>query len=276
MGAQFSKDNHHTGHIRLKCGKRGRVRSDLLRLSAKLDIFKQKVFKILWKIWAQGHKERCSPLIIKYKFSSNFCQLSSRAICYVYRLLNIDLKAKGFQTMKEKATKNMSYLRFLAMILTSVIVMYGIKYLTSYQIIEHAYFSETRLYMALVMGAAMAVIMLSFMLGMYKNKAVNSSIFIGSAVLFATALWLARSQTTVDDLSYMKAMIPHHSIAIMTSERAGIKDKRVRELANEIIKAQRKEIKEMSWLIKDIEKNGIAGNEQEKSEREIPVFKGSL
>lgn len=174
------------------------------------------------------------------------------------------------------STSKSSYFRFFGMILTSVVVMYGIKYLTSYEIIEHAYFSETRMYMTFVMGAAMAVIMLSFMLGMYKNKAINTSIFVGSAVLFATALWLARSQTTINDLAWMRAMIPHHSIAIMTSERAGIKDKRVRELANEIIKAQRKEIKEMEWLIKDIEANGIAGNEAEKSAREVPVFKGSL
>ena len=176
----------------------------------------------------------------------------------------------------KKSSNSMGYLRFFAMIMTSVIVMFGIKYLTSYQIIDHAYFSETRMYMALVMGAAMAVIMLSFMLGMYKDKAVNTSIFVGSAILFASALWLARSQTTINDLAYMRAMIPHHSIAIMTSERAGINDKRVRELANEIIKAQRKEIKDMEWLINDIEKNGIAGNEAEVNNRPLPIFKGSL
>ena len=68
----------------------------------------------------------------------------------------------------------------------------------------------------------MAVIMIGFMWSMYKNKTVNATIVGGSVLVFALALWLVRSQETVGDVSYMKAMIPHHSIAIMTSERAHI------------------------------------------------------
>jgi uncharacterized protein (DUF305 family) len=110
--------------------------------------------------------------------------------------------------------------------------------------------------MALVMGAAMAVVMLAFMLGMYKNKTRNALIFIGAAAVFVLSLWLVRSQRTVDDVSYMRAMIPHHSIAIMTSERARISDRRVRKLADGIAATQRKEIAEMEALIADIERNG--------------------
>jgi hypothetical protein len=143
------------------------------------------------------------------------------------------------------------YLRFFAMIATSTVVMYGLMYLNTYAW-EHVVFSETRLYMALVMGATMAVIMLSFMLHMYERTRTNLAIYVGSAVVFAAALWLVRSQTTVDDVAYMRAMIPHHSIAIMTSERARIRDPRVRELADEIIDAQREEIAEMERLIADL------------------------
>lgn len=71
--------------------------------------------------------------------------------------------------------------------------------------------------------------------------------------MFALSLFLVRSQETVDDVSYMKAMIPHHSIAIMTSERAHIRDPRVRELADEIIAAQVREIGEMEALIAELE-----------------------
>lgn len=71
-------------------------------------------------------------------------------------------------------------------------------------------------------------------------------------------------------------MIPHHSIAVLTSERATIDDVRVKELANDIIKAQRREIKEMKWLIEDIKKNGKATNEAEASARPVPKFKGEL
>jgi uncharacterized protein (DUF305 family) len=124
--------------------------------------------------------------------------------------------------------------------------------LNTYQF-DHVFFSETRIYMALLMGAIMAVIMLGFMLNMYNNRRVNIGIFVGSAIVFVLALWLVRSQATVEDVSYMRAMIPHHSIAILTSERAHISDPRVRELADGIIEAQREEIAKMKALIKDIE-----------------------
>ena len=168
-----------------------------------------------------------------------------------------------------------TYWRFAAMIGTSTLVMLGLMYLNTYAF-EHVRWSETRFYMAFLMGSAMAVIMLSFMLNMYKNKTINWAIYGGAAVVFLLALWLVRSQVTVGDRSYMKAMIPHHSIAIMTSERAGIEDVRVRELADEIIKAQRREIKEMDWLIADIAENGPARTEAEAAARPMPQFEGLL
>lgn len=151
----------------------------------------------------------------------------------------------------ERAMMN-AYAKFALMIFTSTVVMFGLMYLNTYQP-DHLFFSETRTYMALVMGAAMAIIMLAFMRGMYTNRKTNMAIFIGSIAVFAFALWLVRSQATVDQISWMKAMIPHHSIAILTSERARITDTRVRKLADGIIESQRKEIEEMKLLIKDLE-----------------------
>lgn len=148
----------------------------------------------------------------------------------------------------------MSYLRFGAMIATSTVVMFGLMYLNTYAI-GHVLYSQTRAWMALLMGAAMAIIMLLFMLGMYKNRRANAAIFAASAAVFAASLWLVRSQETVGDLSYMKAMVPHHSIAIMTSERAHIRDPRVRRLADQIIAAQVREIAEMQDLIAALERN---------------------
>ena len=145
------------------------------------------------------------------------------------------------------------YTRFAAMIATSTVVMLVLMYLNTYQW-DHVFFSETRLYMAFVMGASMAVIMLLFMLNMYSSRLINIAIVIGSIAVFAVALWLVRSQTTVQDVSWMKAMIPHHSIAILTSERAKISDPRVRKLADGIIEAQRREIAEMKSLIQDLQK----------------------
>ncbi|MEC4851167.1 MAG: DUF305 domain-containing protein, partial [Jaaginema sp. PMC 1079.18] len=151
-------------------------------------------------------------------------------------------------------------------------VMFFLMYLHSYQLLDHAWFSETRVFMALIMGAAMMVIMLSYMLHMYKSKTVNIAIYVGAIVLFGVALWLVRSQVTVSDVDYMEGMIPHHSIAVLTSERAQIEDIRVRELADEILEAQRREIKEMEWLITDIRANGLVTTQAGLEGRTVPEF----
>lgn len=148
------------------------------------------------------------------------------------------------------------YLRFGLMIATSTLVMFVLMYFNTYQF-EHVRFSQTRAWMALVMGAAMAVIMLAFMRKMYMNPKINLAILVGSVLVFAGALWLVRSQQTVDDAAYMRAMIPHHSIAILTSERAHIRDPRVRRLADGIIKTQVREIAEMDQLIADLDRHPV-------------------
>lgn len=168
----------------------------------------------------------------------------------------------------------MSYGRFAAMIATSTVVMFILMYLNTYAW-DHVRWSETRFYMAFVMGASMAVIMLGYMLSMYRNAMVNIAIALGSVVLFGGALWLVRSQETVQDQSYMRAMIPHHSIAILTSERSELDDVRVCDLAVEIIEAQRREIAEMDWLIEDIGQNGKAETMEAAQARPVPSFEGS-
>ena len=144
------------------------------------------------------------------------------------------------------------YLKFTLMILTSTVVMFIMMYFNTYQL-DHVYFSETRAYMALYMGAGMAVIMLAFMGNMYKKTKVNLMVYGLSVVLFAFGIWGVRSQQTVDQVDWMQAMIPHHSIAILTSSRADIEDPRVRQLADDIIEAQKREIAEMQALIEELE-----------------------
>jgi FlaA1/EpsC-like NDP-sugar epimerase len=184
-------------------------------------------------------------------------------------------KLVQMNTHGEDEDSHGSYLKFFVMIGASMVIMYLLTYLNSYQIIEHAHFSETRLYMTTLMGGAMMAIMLFFMLGMYKNSKANSAIFVAAGLLMLLSIWLVRSQITVNGVDYMEAMIPHHSIAILTSERAGIEDPRVRELADQIIEAQRKEIKEMEWLIDDIKTNGLARTEEEAAARPVPQFTAS-
>ena len=153
---------------------------------------------------------------------------------------------------KQHQGMKMGYSRFAAMVATSTVVMFILMYLNTYAL-GHIEYSQTRMWMAFVMGAAMALIMLGFMWSMYKSMRANIGIVVGGIIVFAVALWLVRSQETVDDVSYMKAMIPHHSIAILTSERAHIKDPEVRKLADGIIDAQVREIAEMKQLIAKLE-----------------------
>ena len=145
------------------------------------------------------------------------------------------------------------------MIATSIVTMFVLKYSNVYEP-GHIWFSQTRMWMALMMGMAMIVIMLGFMWGMYRRLLTKVLVMIGAAIGFAVFVFLARSQTTVDDQAYMKAMIPHHSIAVLTSRRARISDRRVRELADAIIEAQVKEIAQMEMLLEDIERNGEQGS----------------
>ena len=147
-----------------------------------------------------------------------------------------------------------NYTKFVLMLAGSFIAMYITMYLNTYAI-DHVYFSLTRFYMTCLGISAMALIMFFGMRKMYQNKKKNIAIVLGSILLFVAALGLVRAQKPIiGDILWMKAMIPHHSIAILTSERADIKDPEVKQLAGEIIEAQRREIEEMKAMIKRLEK----------------------
>lgn len=166
------------------------------------------------------------------------------------------------------------YLRFAAMILTAMVVMYFVMFVGSWEW-SHVRFSQSRVFMAVTMGGTMGLIMLGWMLNMYKNAKANIAIVVASILLLGGGIVLDRSQATVDDTAFMSAMIPHHSLAITRSERAQIEDVRVCELAVEIIEAQQREIAEMDWLIKDIRENGLATTAAEADARAVPDFPGT-
>ena len=155
------------------------------------------------------------------------------------------------KTMQMKSGN--SYRKFFLMLGLSFVAMYVTMYLNTYAM-DHVYFSMTRFYMVCLGISVMGVIMLLVMKAMYTNKKKNTGILIGCVLLFSIALMLVRMQAPiVGDVLYMKGMIPHHSIAILTSERAAIKDPEVRKLADGIIAAQKKEIEEMKNMIKRLE-----------------------
>ncbi|MFI7579560.1 DUF305 domain-containing protein [Kocuria kalidii] len=166
------------------------------------------------------------------------------------------------------------YVRFGAMILTSMVCMYAAMFIGSWEW-SHVRWSENRLFMTLTMGGIMGIVMLAWMLKMYRNTKANVAVVAISLLLLGGGAFLDRSQTLVQDTAYMSSMIPHHSLAITRSERAELDDVRVCQLAVEISEAQRREIDEMEWLIEDIERNGQVLTAEEAAARPIPDFPAS-
>ncbi|SHL96615.1 protein of unknown function [Hymenobacter psychrotolerans DSM 18569] len=140
------------------------------------------------------------------------------------------------------------YRGFAVMLGISFVLMYGIMFLNVDQP-DHVYLSLTRTYMSLLMVSAMALVMLGLMRHMYPDKRTNQLIAGGSAALFVLVLLLLRAQIPVGDVQYMKAMIPHHSSAIMVSRSAKLQDPQVQKLAQDIIRSQEREIAEMKAAI---------------------------
>ena len=172
----------------------------------------------------------------------------------------------------QKSHKPMNmYIRFGAMILTAMVVMYWVMFLGSWQW-SHIRFSESRVFMTITMGGTMILVMLAWMLNMYKNTKANIAMIAAGLVLVGGGVFLDRSQILVDDTGFMNGMIPHHSLAITRSERAQIQDIRVCELTVDISEAQRREILEMEWLIQDIERNGVAATTAAAEARPVPTF----
>lgn len=172
---------------------------------------------------------------------------------------------------QSKEMERKMYLRFAAMIVSGMFVMYWTMFVGSYEW-SHIQFSQSRVYMALVMGGAMTLVMLGWMLNMYKNTKMNIGIVVVGLLLLGVGTTLDRTQATVGDVEFMKGMIPHHSLAITRSERFNVDDVRVCDLAVAISEAQRKEIDEMEWLIEDIRENGVASTREEAEQRPVPVF----
>ena len=160
---------------------------------------------------------------------------------------------------QDKQMMKMGWGRFAAMIATSTFIMFFLMYQLVYEA-DHLMFSVNRLVAAFVMGAVMTTVMLVYMWSMYEGAGAKIAVLAGAALLGIVLLFVNRSQSLIDDTTFMKAMIPHHSIAINNARKANIADPRVRELADEIIASQVREIRTMQLLLEDIERNGRRGD----------------
>ncbi|WP_339755381.1 DUF305 domain-containing protein [Algoriphagus aquimarinus] len=148
--------------------------------------------------------------------------------------------------------KSKSYVKFAAMMAVSFVIMYAVMFLNA-DLFEHVMLSTTRTYMTILMIAPMAISMILFMWGMYENKKANYMILASAVIIFIGTLTMLRNQTMIADVQWMKAMIPHHSSAIMVSQKAHLQDPEAQKLAQDIIEAQKKEIAQMKAMIKRLE-----------------------
>lgn len=160
---------------------------------------------------------------------------------------------------RHKEKMQMGWGRFAAMIATSTFIMFFLMYQLVYEA-DHLTFSVNRLVSSLVMGSVMTIVMLGYMWSMYEGRGTKIAVLAGAVLLGVALLYVNRSQSLIDDTRFMKAMIPHHSIAVNNARKADIRDPRVRELADEIIASQVREIRTMQLLLEDIERNGRRGD----------------
>jgi uncharacterized protein (DUF305 family) len=157
------------------------------------------------------------------------------------------------QNMNQAEMKSSSYKNFWITLALSFFIMYSVMFLNMDDS-SHYHTSLTRIYMALLMVAPMAVVMMLMMGKMYPNRKTNLGIMVAGILVFIISLVALRTQTPISDVQYMKAMIPHHSSAIMVSKRANLKDPEVKKLSEQIIKSQEEEITQMQNIIERMKK----------------------
>lgn len=105
------------------------------------------------------------------------------------------------------------------------------------------------LYMALVMWAPMAIVMLLTMKSMYRDKRLNVILYAVFGLTLVLSFAAIRAQSLVGDRQFLRSMIPHHSGAILMCEKAKISDPEIQQLCAEIIAGQRAEIDQMKAIL---------------------------
>jgi hypothetical protein len=143
------------------------------------------------------------------------------------------------------------YVRLLVMIFLSFLAMFGLMY-AMVNVFDNVYANLNQLYMAGLMAAAMVIIELLVMSGMYPDKRRNA-VILGASVVALIGFWLlTRQQTAISDAQFLKSMIPHHAGAILMCDRAPIQDAEIKRLCEEIVSRQKREIAQMKAKLRDL------------------------
>ena len=154
---------------------------------------------------------------------------------------------------REPDARKSHYRRLLVMTVMSFMAMYVLMY-AMVDRFANVYMNFNQVYMAGLMTAAMVVIELAVMRGMYSDRRWNSLIAAGSFVAVIGLYLLIRSQAAIGDQQFVSSMIPHHAGAILMCERAPIRDSEIKELCKAIVSSQQSEIDWMTAKLRQLEK----------------------
>ena len=75
------------------------------------------------------------------------------------------------------------------------------------------------------------------------------AVAIGFVALFAVGIWLGRTEAFVGNEQFLRAMIPHHSRAILVCNQAQITDPDIAQLCDQIVSSQQEEIDLMEQML---------------------------
>lgn len=159
-------------------------------------------------------------------------------------------KASGEHTMHNMEAQH--YKKLLVMIILSFAAMFFLMY-AMVDHLSNVVLNMNQVYMATLMTSAMIILELLIMGGMYKNKKRNIIILVVGILVGIFSFMAIRQQYLVGDKQFLKSMIPHHAAAILMVEKADLTDPEVKQLAQEIISSQQKEIDFMKAKIKALE-----------------------
>ena len=128
------------------------------------------------------------------------------------------------------------------------VVMYFVMY-TMIDRVDHLYPNLNNGYMTAMMVSSMAVVMAVTMKTMFSSPRMRWGV-AGAALLVGLLAFAGmRTQAGVGDASFLRAMIPHHSGAILMCERATLTDPEIVALCGDIVRSQRAEIAKMKELL---------------------------
>jgi uncharacterized protein (DUF305 family) len=127
-----------------------------------------------------------------------------------------------------------------------------IMYLVMFTMIDSTgefYNNIDNVYMTLMMVSPMAILMLLMMGSMYRNRALNLVLYAAFAAIFILSFVGMRTQALVGDDQFLRAMIPHHSGAILMCREARISDPEIAALCARIRQSQKEEIDQMKAVL---------------------------